>query len=94
MTQTVAHLLVSGVRPDDDWTYGRVVPPLPTLWVRDSSGRWHATRTHGVDPSPDNREVIVWLGIVPPLDSGTPWIDVIATGRSAEVRIRLALSWK
>jgi hypothetical protein len=91
VTQTVVHMLVSGVTPEDDWTYGRVVRPLPALWVRDSSGRWHATRSHGVGPSPDSREVIVWLGIVPPLDSSTPWIEVIATGRSAEARVRLPL---
>jgi hypothetical protein len=94
VTQTVVHMLVSGVMPEDDWTYGRVVRPLPALWVRDSSGRWHATRTQGAGPSPNSREVIVWLGIVPPLDSGTAWVDVVATGRSAEVRIRLPLCWK
>jgi hypothetical protein len=93
VTQTVVHMLVSGVMPEDDWTYGRVVRPLPALWVRDSSGRWHATRTQGVGPSPDSREVIVWLGIVPPLDSGTLWIDVIATGRWAQARVRLPLCW-
>ena len=94
VTQTIVHMLVTGVTPEDDWTYGRVVRPLQALWVRDSSGRWHATRTQGVGPSPNSREVIVWLAIVPPLDSGTPWIDMVATGRSAEVRIRLPLRWK
>lgn len=94
VTQTIVHMLVTGVMPEDDWTYGRVIRPLPTLWVRDNSGRWHATRTQGVGPSPNSREVIVWIGIVPPLDSGTAWIDVIATARSAEVRIRLPLYWK
>jgi len=94
VTQTIVHMLVTGVTPEDDWTYGRVVRPLPALWVRDSSGRWHATRTQGVGPSPSSREVIVWLGIVPPLDSGTPWIDMVATGRSAEVRIKLPLCRK
>jgi hypothetical protein len=89
VTQTIVHMLVTGVRPEDDWTYGRVVRPLPALWVRDSSGRWHATRTQGVGPSPSSREVIVWLGIVPPLDSGTRWIDLVATGRSAEAVARI-----
>src|SRR5580658_7203876 len=92
-TQTIVHTLVSGVTPEGDWTYGRVVRPLPALWVRDSSGRWHATRTNGTGPSPNSGEVILWLEIVPPLDSGTAWIDVVATGRSAEVRIRLPLCW-
>jgi hypothetical protein len=93
-TQTIVHTLVTGVTPEDDWTYGRVVRPLPALWVRDSSGRWHATRTNGTDPSPNSGTVILWLEIVPPLDSGTLWIDVVATGRSAEVRVRLPLCWK
>ena len=92
-TQTIVHTLVTGVTPEDDWTYGRGVRPLPALWVRDSSGRWHATRTHGMMPSGNNGEVILWLEIVPPLDRGTAWIDLVATGRSAEVRIRLPLCW-
>jgi hypothetical protein len=93
-TQTIVHMLVTGVTREDDWTYGRVVRPLPTLWVRDSSGRWHATRTNGTGLSGNSGEVILWLEIVPPLDSGTLWIDVVATGRSAEVRVRLPLCWK
>ena len=91
--ETIVHMLVTGVTPEDHWTYGRVVRPLPALWVRDSSGRWHATRTHGVGPAPNSAEVIVWLQIMPPLDNGTPWIDVVATSRPAEVRIRLPLRW-
>jgi hypothetical protein len=37
---------------------------------------------------------MLWLRVVPPLDRGTPWIDVVATGQSAEVRATLPLSWK
>ena len=37
--RTIVHTLVSGVTAEDDWTYGRVVRPLPALWVSDSSGR-------------------------------------------------------
>jgi hypothetical protein len=92
-TQTIVHTLVTGVTPEDHWTYGRGVRPLPALWVRDSSGRWHATRTHGMMPSGNTGEVILWLEIVPPLDRGTAWIDLVATGRSAEVRVRLPLCW-
>jgi hypothetical protein len=92
-TQTIVHMLVTGVTPEGDWTYGRVVRPLPALWVRDSSGRWHATRTNGMGPSPNSGEVILWLEIVPELDSGTLWIDVVATGRSAQVRVKLPLCW-
>jgi hypothetical protein len=91
--RTIVHMLVSGVTAEDGWTYGRGVRPLPALWVRDSSGRWHATRTHGMMPSGNSGEVVLWLRIVPPLDRGTAWIDLVATGRSAEVRVRLPLCW-
>ena len=92
-TQTIVHTLVTGVTAEDDWTYGRGVRPLPALWVRDSSGRWHATRSYGGMPSGNNGEVILWFEIVPELDRGTAWIDLAATGRSAEVRVRLPLCW-
>jgi hypothetical protein len=91
--RTIVHMLVSGVTVEDGWTYGRGVRPLPALWVRDSSGRWHATHTHGMMPSGNSGEVVLWLRIVPPLDRGTAWIDLVATGRSAEVRVRLPLCW-
>ena len=42
----------------------------------------------------DPREVMLWLAVMPPLDRGTAWIDVVATGSSAEVRARLPLSWE
>jgi hypothetical protein len=91
---TIVHMLASGVTPEGDWEYSRGVRPLPVLWIRDSSSRWHATRTSGISRSGNNGEVVLWLRIVPPLDRGTAWIDVVATGRSAEVRARLPLSWK
>ncbi len=91
--RTIVHMLVSGVTPEDDWPYGRGVRPLPVLWIRDSSGRWHATRGNDVCSSGNSGEFILWLEIVPPLDRGTAWIDLVATGRSAEVRVRLPLSW-
>jgi|HubBroStandDraft_1064217.scaffolds.fasta_scaffold12201_2 hypothetical protein len=89
--RTIVHTLVSGVTAEDDWTYSRVVRPLPTLWVRDSSGRWHATATDFTMPSGNSGEVVLWLRIVPPLDRDTTWIDLVATGQSAEVRVRLPL---
>ena len=92
---TIVHMLASGVTREGDWEYARGVRPLPVLWIRDSSGRWHATRTDGVSPMwGDTREIMVWLAIVPPLDRGTAWIDVIATGTSARVRARVPLSWE
>jgi len=92
--RTIMHTLVSGVTAEDDWTYGRVVRPLPSLWVRDSGGRWHATGTDFTMPSGNSGEVVLWLRVEPPLDRGTAWIDLVATGRSIEVRVRLPLCWK
>ena len=92
---TIVHMLASGVTLERDWQYARAVRPLPALWIRDSNGRWHATSTNGVSPMwGDPREVMLWLAVMPPLDRGTAWIDVVATGSSAEVRATLPLSWK
>jgi len=90
---TIMHMLASGVTLEDDWEYARGIRPLPVLWIRDSSGRWHTTHTNGVSPMWGHpREIMLWLAIMPPLDRGTAWLDVVATGRSAEVRARLPLS--
>jgi hypothetical protein len=90
----ILHTLVSGVRTEDDWKYARVVRPLPVLWIHDDSGRWHATQTHGISHPVVNGEVVLWLRIWPPLDRGTTWIDVVATGQSVEAQATLQLHWK
>jgi hypothetical protein len=90
---TIVHLHASGVTPEDDWEYYRGVRPLPVLWVRDSSDRWHATRMNGYSQVGDTGEVMLYPAIVPPLDFGTAWVDVVAASQSAEVRVRLPLRW-
>ena len=62
-----------------------------SIWLRDSGGRWHATR-------PDRRhrtdgECAIRLQLVPPLTRPPAWIEVLAGGQSAEVRARLPLRW-
>jgi len=91
---TILHLHAGGVTMEDDWEYYRAVRPLPALWIRDNTGRWHATRDYAPRPLGDSGEVTLELAIAPPLEAGTPWIDVVAAGQSAEVRARLPLSWK
>jgi hypothetical protein len=90
---TTLHMLVSGAMPDGDWDFSRAVRPLPALWVRDNSGQWHATRTSGIIPWGDVGVVMLWLDIIPALQAGTTWIDVIAVAPSARARVRLALRW-
>ena len=97
---TIVHLLATGVTLEDDWPYARGVRPLPALWIHDSDGRWHATRLDGLSPWADNGAnpwtetsmVTMWLQIIPPLDRGTTWIEISATGRSAQVRATVPLS--
>jgi hypothetical protein len=91
---TILHLHAGGITMEDDWEYYRAVRPLPTLWIRDSAGCWHATRDYAPRPLGDNGEVTLELAIAPPLEAGTRWIDVVAAGQSAEVRARLPLHWK
>ena len=90
---TMFHLQASGVTPEDDWEYIRAVRPLPVLWIRDSSGRWHTTQTNGYYPTKTTGEVILPMAIVPPLAAGTPWVDMFAAGQSAEISARLPLHW-
>jgi hypothetical protein len=97
---TILHLLATGVTLEDDWPYAPGVRPLPVLWIRDSHGRWHATRLDGLSPWSDNGAnpwaetsmVTVWLRIIPPLDRGTACIEISAAGRSGQVRATLPLS--
>ena len=90
--RTIMHLLASGVTQEDDWKFARGVIPLPVLWIRDSNGRWHTTRTDGVSPWRDAGVVALWLEIVPPLERGTAWIEISAAGPSAQARVTLLLS--
>ena len=88
---TILHLLASDVTTGDDWAYTRGVRPPPVVWIRDSSGHWHTTRTDGVSPLKDTGDVMWWLEIVPSLDRSTAWIEVATGGQSTEVRTRLPL---
>jgi hypothetical protein len=90
--RTIMHLLASGVTQEDDWKFARGVIPLPVLWIRDSNGRWHTTRTDGVSPWRDAGVVALWLEIVPPLERGTASIEISAAGPSAQARVTLPLS--
>jgi hypothetical protein len=91
--RTVLHLHAGGVTMEDDWAYYRAARPLPGLWVRDSAGRWHATRDYAPRLHGDDGEVTLELTIAPPLEADIQWIDVVATGQSAQVRARLPVRW-
>lgn len=62
-----------------------------SLWLRDGAGRWHAARPAGCHRADGDH--MVRLQLVPPLTRSAGWIDILAVGRSAEVRARLPLRW-
>ena len=62
------------------------------IWIRDSDGRWHATRTSG--RSGMNGEIALRVEIVPPLSYATTSIEVQAIGQSAQASARLPLRWQ
>ena len=64
----------------------------PPIWIRASSGHWHATRISG--QSGMNGEIALRLEILPPLSRATTWIEVHATGQSAQARATLPLRWQ
>jgi hypothetical protein len=88
------HLLASSVTPEYTWSYGTIANRMPVVWLRDRSGRWHTARPRSSAPLRDSDDFLLWLRVVPPLDHGTPQVDLVAAGPSAEVRATLPLSWK
>ena len=63
------------------------------VWVRDSGGRWHATRVIGWNEN-DDGEMTMRLEVVPPLSHAAAWVDVLAAGSSAEARVTLPVRWR
>jgi hypothetical protein len=89
---TMMSVLASGLGPDTARGSSGSDMHFPlSIWVRDSGGRWHATRPSGWNWA--DGEYAITLHMVPPLARSTSWIDVLAAGQSAEVRVRLPLDW-
>jgi len=63
-----------------------------SVWLRDSGGRWHAARPDRCYQG--DRESAIRLRLVPPLTRPAEWVEVLAGGRSAEVRATLPLLWR
>ena len=63
-----------------------------SFWLRDSGGRWHAARPDRCHQA--GRERAIRLRLVPPLTRPAEWVEVLAGGRSAEVRATLPLCWR
>ena len=63
-----------------------------SLWLRDSGGRWHAARPDRCHQA--GRERAIRLRLVPPLTRPAETVEVLAGGRSAEVRATLPLRWR
>jgi hypothetical protein len=86
------HVLATGLTPNSHHGPLGVGLYFPlSVWIRDDGGRWHVARPAGWHRA--QRDYVVRLRLVPPLTRPTPWIEVLAGGRSAEVRARLPLSW-
>jgi len=60
-----------------------------SIWVRDSGGRWHIACPAGWHGG--RGEYALTLRLLPPLTRSTAWIEVLATGQSAEVRATVPL---
>jgi hypothetical protein len=89
---TVLHVLARGVTREERRGPHGVEMDFPlSIWLRDNGGRWHAA--HPVLWNPADREHAIGLLLVPPLPRSTAWVEVLAGGRSAEVRTRLPLRW-
>ena len=89
---TVLHVLARGVTREGRHGPFSVDLDFPlSFWLRDNGGRWHAA--HPVGWNPREPEHAIGLLLVPPLPRSTTWVEVLAGGRSAEVRAKLPLRW-
>jgi hypothetical protein len=89
---TVLHVLARGLRQEERLGPHGVDLDFPlSFWLRDNGGRWHAARPIGWQPA--DPEHSIGLMLVPPLPRSTAWVEVLAGGRSGEVRARLPLRW-
>jgi hypothetical protein len=62
-----------------------------SVWVRDGAGRWHAARPAGWHH--EEGEATLTLRLTPPLTRSCARVEVLATGRSGEVRATVPLCW-
>jgi len=89
---TVLHVLARGLRREERLGPHGVDLDFPlSFWLRDNGGRWHAARPIGWQPA--DPEHSIGLMLVPPLPRSTAWVEVLAGGRSGEVRANLPLRW-
>ena len=89
---TVLHVLARGLRREERLGPHGVDLDFPlSFWLRDNGGRWHAARPIAWQPT--DPEHSIGLMLVPPLPRSTTWVEVLASGRSGEVRARLPLRW-
>jgi hypothetical protein len=89
--RTVVHMHASGPLNQVSYTPAELYY-WPVTWIRDSDGRWHATRILGRSGIAGG--TALRMEVVPPLSHATTGIEIIATGRSAEARARLPLHWE
>jgi hypothetical protein len=89
---TVLYVLARGLRRERrSGPHGLDLDFPLSFWLRDSGGRWHQARPAAWYPS--DPEHSIEMALVPPLPRSTEWVEVLARGRSGEVRARLALRW-
>jgi hypothetical protein len=89
---TVLHVLARGVQRAQRLGPHGINLDFPlSFWLRDNGGRWHAG--HPVSWHPADPEHSIALLLVPPLPRSTAWVEVLAGGRSGQVRARLPLRW-
>ena len=86
--RTVVFMHASGTTGDASFELNT----WPVIWIRDSDGGWHATRAGG--SADEDREITMDVLVVPPLGRDTDWIEVIASGRSAQARAILPVHWQ
>jgi hypothetical protein len=101
------HAHAAGRLPDEQYGPFGLDASFPlSFWIRDSGRRWHVAPPAYWFPDSGSHHLLggrrpggagertLLLRLVPPLARSTPWIEVLVSGRSAEVQARLPLHWE
>lgn len=86
--ETTLHAVASGFAPGSVSFHGAV----PSCWLRDNSGQWHIAHMDGWKYG-DAHAVRFIAEVTPPVPRSVTSVEVLLTGRTAQVRTTVPLRW-
>jgi hypothetical protein len=86
--ETTLHAVAAGMAPGSVAFSGSI----PSCWLLDSLGQWHVAHMDGWKYG-DGHAVRFIAEVTPPVPRSATWVEVLLTGRTAQVRATVPLRW-